>query len=474
MKLKAILSFLLAVLLAASAFALNGCSNVDTPDDSQTDGTSDRSDTLSDVVSDSGSDPASGSESTAETVDDSVPTVPPENEDLELVKENKTEYILVCDDSAKGLWSRARAFAFYVYEQFDVELTLYNEEEAPADKTKRIVIGDADKNAIFVKNKLNEVNDFAIDVCGDDLFLYATSEYLYEYMLEVAKKEFFTNPDAASELTIAKDEGLIYHSSDYAGQTYAEFVRRNNGGSIVYGDVLLSLFESHSFTAEDGTKIPYRLYIPSSYEQGKTPLMLMLHGAGERGNDNQKQLKNFVPDIFSLENSPYADAIIIAPQCPVDNQWVDTPWKDGNYSINTIAESNELKAVRELIAKIGAEYKPDEDRYYAVGLSMGGFGTWDLIMRTPDLFAAAMPICGGADVSQAAALKELPIRTFHGDKDATVPYAGTKAMSDALTSVGSECFSFTTLTGMGHSIWATVGQDRTNGEWLFARNKKTE
>ena len=466
MKLKTIFSLLLALLLASSSLTLTGC-NRDEPDDSDTDGTPAQSE------SDSGS--GSESESTSDTVDDSVPTVAPENVDLELVKESKTDYILVCDDSAKGLWSRARAFAFHVYEQFGVELTLYNEAEAPADKTKRVVIGDADRNAVFVKNKLNGANDFAIDVCGDDLFLYATSEYLYDYMFEVAKKEFFTNDDAATDLTVAKDGGLIYHSSEYADKNYAEFVRRNNGGSIAYGDVLLSLFQAKSFTAADGTTIPYRLYIPSNYEEGKTPLMLMLHGAGERGDDNQKQLKNFVPDIFSLENSPYANAIIIAPQCPASpQQWVDTPWANGNYSISTVSESNELKAVRELLTKIGAEYKPDENRYYAVGLSMGGFGTWDLIMRTPDLFAAAMPICGGADVTQAAALKNLPIRTFHGDRDGTVPYAGTKAMSDALTAAGSTCFSFTTLTGMGHSIWATVGQDKANGEWLFAQTKKTD
>ena len=403
----------------------------------------------------------------AETTDnaDVIPD-PPENVDLKIISQGQSDYVIVYDADIKEFEAAAHSLSNYINDQFGVSLTVYSDENAPSD-SKRIVIGDADINAVHVKNKLNEYNDFAVEVCGDDLVLYAANEYLYDYLFEIAREKFFTKAGDDSELLIAKDGGFIYHQSEYKKINYAQYIRNKNGSIDRNG--LLELFDAEEYTARDGTALPYRIYIPSNYDPKNqtTPLIVFLHGAGERGTDNQRQFKQFLPEAFSQSMSPYAEAIIIAPQCPSDQQWVDTPWADGNYSVDQIAESNELGAVVELISEVENKYKPDADRYYAIGLSMGGFATWDLIMRHTELFAAAMPICGGADPTKAEKLKELPIWTFHGTEDKTVPYAGTKAMCDAIKLTGSEVFEFTSMTNYDHGIWSNIGSNTRYGKWLL-------
>ena len=396
---------------------------------------------------------------------------PPENVDLNIIANGQSEYVIVYDSDVACFEDAGFSLSNYINDQFGVSLAVYSDQNVPTDCEKRIIIGDADTNAVFVKNKLNEFNDFAVDVCGDDLVLYAANEYLYDYLFEIAHVEFFTNTDGQTELVIPKDGGFIYHQSEYSQYNYAQYIK-NRDSKIKFFD-LIELFYTRTFTAEDGTVIPYRIYIPSNYDPKNqtTPLIVFFHGAGERGADNQSQLYNFMPDAFSLKDSPYAEAIIIAPQCPLGQQWVDTPWANGNYSIDQVKESNELGAVVELISEIEKEYRPDADRYYAIGLSMGGFATWDIIMRHPELFAAAMPICGGGDSTQAESIKNIPIWTVHGTSDSSVPYSGTAKMSEALALAGSTVFQFTSLSGYSHNVWSLVGNDRAYGEWLLGQSK---
>ncbi len=202
----------------------------------------------------------------------------------------------------------------------------------------------------------------------------------------------------------------------------------------------------------------YRLVLPEDYNSNNTyPLILFLHGAGERGSDNTKQLNNCVQNIAN--SAP--NAIIVAPQCTEGNQWVDTPWSNVSYSTDTVAESNELQMVMMLLEKLKKEYSVDKDRIYVSGISMGGFGTWDLITRHPNTFAAAIPVCGGADSSKAEVVKDIPIYTFHGESDWDVPVAGTRAMVEAIKTAGGNKITYTEYAGRGHNIWddafATTG-----------------
>ncbi len=235
---------------------------------------------------------------------------------------------------------------------------------------------------------------------------------------------------------------------------------------------ILAAFKQESFTSSTGKVIPYSIYVPSNYDKSKDyPVVTFLHGAGERGNDNLKQLNNMVWELFAYSTDEMSNAIVIAPQCPEGNQWVDTPWANGNYSTSTVSESDELKAVVELIEKINKDYSTDSKRQYAIGLSMGGFGVWDLIMRHTKMFTAAIPVCGGADPSMAAALKNFPVYTLHGDSDPTVPVVGTRAMVQALNDVGNTVFRYDEVAGGQHNVWTHTATQTDAVKWMFKKTK---
>lgn len=200
----------------------------------------------------------------------------------------------------------------------------------------------------------------------------------------------------------------------------------------------------------DDTVLPYRLILPESYDESKTyPMLVFLHGAGERGNDNELQFFHCVQ--YLHDNMP--ECIIVAPQCPANHQWVDTPWANGAYSIDAVPESNELIAVTELLRSLEEEFSVDSDRIYAAGISMGGFGTWDLMMRHNDYFAAGIPVCGGGDPSQGEALKDTPLYVFHGDADTAVPISGSTQTVDAIKEAGGTKVEYVIYEGAGHGIW---------------------
>ena len=236
-------------------------------------------------------------------------------------------------------------------------------------------------------------------------------------------------------------------------------------------DKIYTIIEPKTMTLSNGDVFNYRMYVPENYDATKAyPLLILLHGAGERGDDNALQMKNMVATLFADEDSPIQDAIFLCPQCPKDNQWVDTPWANGNYSTDDVPVSNEIQGVLEMLASVRESHNVDESRIYIMGISMGGFGTWDLILRNPDLFAAAIPICGGGDPDKASSVAHLPIRTFHGDADTVVPVDGTRAMVDALRAVGGN-IEYEELAGYGHNVWDYVAEKEGLMDWLFTQRK---
>ena len=216
------------------------------------------------------------------------------------------------------------------------------------------------------------------------------------------------------------------------------------------------------------SSMPYRLYIPEDYDSTKEyPTIVFLHGAGERGNNNTSQLANAIQNLFDTQEQ-MKNAIVIAPQCPSGKRWVETDWTKGNYDSDAIAEE-QLAIVMKILESVQMQYSTDNDRIYAIGLSMGGFGTWNLLMNHSDVFAAGIPICGGADTSKAEILKDIPIWTFHGTSDPTVPYSGTKEMVDAIQAVGGQKITFTTYEGANHIIWNTAAETEGLIDWLFSQ-----
>lgn len=222
--------------------------------------------------------------------------------------------------------------------------------------------------------------------------------------------------------------------------------------------------------------LPYRLYVPPEMSSAETyPLVLYLHSGGPRGNDNASQLEfgalQFVkPEIQSLQK-----CFVLVPQCPGGSQWLNTTFRRTpftNVRQDDIPESDAMKMVVKLITRLVNEFSVDVTRIYVTGPSMGGSGTWDIITRYPDLFAAAVPVNGVSDPSKADVISHLPVWAFHGEKDAVSDVNNTRNMIHALRKSGSTC-KYTEYLGQGHAIASRAYSDPRLCPWLFKQKKES-
>jgi predicted peptidase len=229
-------------------------------------------------------------------------------------------------------------------------------------------------------------------------------------------------------------------------------------------------FEFRTF--QDGDyKLPYRLLKPKPFDTAqKYPLVIFLHGAGERGEDNEKQLVHGMNDFASDEIMAKYPAFVMAPQCPEGQAW-------GGISRLAKAPTPEdqltpaLDATLKAVETLRKEFPIDDQRIYITGLSMGGYGTWDALAKRTELFAAAAPICGGGNKMNASKFKHIPIWAFHGADDRTVPADRSREMIEALKAAGATP-KYTEYAGVGHNSWAQTYSDPALYEWLFAQQKK--
>ena len=226
--------------------------------------------------------------------------------------------------------------------------------------------------------------------------------------------------------------------------------------------------QARTYANAAGKATPYRLFVPPHYDAAqKYPLILFLHGAGERGNDNRKQLANHPAPLNLLSEEEGAKpCFFLAPQCPEGEQWVDTPWGKGSYS-TTVPVSDNLQDVLAIIGQTEREFSIDTQRLYVTGMSMGGYGTWDLVTRNPQMFAAALPVCGAGDPTQAANLKGVALWAFHSADDGTVPVSGSRDMLRALWGAG-QTPSYTEYANGGHDAWTRAYNTKGLAAWLFS------
>ena len=236
-------------------------------------------------------------------------------------------------------------------------------------------------------------------------------------------------------------------------------------------------YEKHTFESSEGLQLPYRILFPENYESGQSyPLLVFLHGYGERGTDNEAQLAHGSSLFLNHENRAQFPAIVVFPQCPAgDMRWSwyergdgDEAWRVPLYEKPQTA----LQAVIELVGKIMVEEKVDADRLYAMGLSMGGFGTFELIARMPGRFAAAVPICGGGNTAAIGLYgHDTKLWIFHGGADNVVPVANSRKMYEAIKQWDSEV-KYTEYPGVNHESWTPTFAEPTLLPWLFAQQKK--
>lgn len=235
------------------------------------------------------------------------------------------------------------------------------------------------------------------------------------------------------------------------------------------GDDARVAFQTRVFEHQ-GNALPYRILFPEGFQRDKKyPLVIFLHGAGERGTDNSAQLVHGMNDFARPENRAKYPCFVIAPQCPQERRWVEVDWGAAKHTMPE-TPSIPLGVTIALLDTLQKELPVDADRVYVTGLSMGGYGTWDLAQRFPARFAAIAPICGGGDELQAPRLKLLPIWAFHGDQDTAVKPERSRNMIAAIKSAGGQP-KYTEYPGVAHNSWSQTYADPKFFEWLFAQKR---
>ncbi len=231
-------------------------------------------------------------------------------------------------------------------------------------------------------------------------------------------------------------------------------------------------FSYEQYISKSKDTLKYRMLWPDASADRKFPLVIFLHGSGERGTDNSAQLKwgalSFASDQMMLAHP----AIVIAPQCPPDQLWSNL--RDGKSVLELLLQPTPSKPTRILLEMIDSlKYKlpVDTNRIYITGLSMGGYGVYDIIERRPDLFAAAVPVCGGGDTSIAKSIAHIPMWIFHGAEDPVVPVVFSTNMVKALTNAGAHP-GYTQYPEVGHFSWLGAYSDLQLFEWMFRQRKK--
>jgi predicted peptidase len=237
-----------------------------------------------------------------------------------------------------------------------------------------------------------------------------------------------------------------------------------------------TVFEDKSiqFTGEEykDETFHYRLMKPPVVEKKKKyPLVIFLHGAGERGSDNKLQLLYFPAQMAQPEWREKFPCYLLAPQCRNDKKWVEVDWSNPNDPEMPESPGSQMQTVMKMIEKTLAEEQVDQSRVYLTGLSMGGFGSFDLAIRKRDWFAAVAPICGAADPKKVGSISDLPAWIIHGDLDRVVSVERSRSAVAAIKAAGGNP-TYQEFAGVEHNSW-TPGYSDKNGvvPWMFKQEK---
>lgn len=317
-----------------------------------------------------------------------------------------------------------------------------------------IATSDVEKEGKYVIIELDPADKSAGTMGWDnDAFLSSRNELKY----------FVTE-----KIAITTTDGTLFKASDKKIQNSKEVTP------------IVDDFKKVTYTDVSKDKLNYRFFEPKVDSSKKYPLVLFLHGAGERGNDNLLQLiANQGATVWATpEQQKQNPCYVLAPQSSsidkLDFYWNEEP------TYNTL-----INLVKETMAK----YPIDPNRIYVVGMSMGGVGTWNIIEKNPNLFAAAVPMCGvpnskvikeptnwplysSVDPSEVAILKNIPIWAFHGVDDPLIKVENSKEMYEAIKAAGGTLINYTELpTGTGHNSWVPALQNQDMINWLFEQRK---
>lgn len=234
---------------------------------------------------------------------------------------------------------------------------------------------------------------------------------------------------------------------------------------LVLGQKREDVLVGKVFKGPHGQSMPYRLFVPESYDKQKRyPLVLYLHGGGGRGDDNRKQIEGgngYLVDLLLARSTQAKNpSFVVVPQSPGEG-WV---------GFDSITPTSYLSLVLDLIKDLENSYSIDVNRRYVLGQSMGAFGTFAILTMQPNMFAAAIPLCGGGDESKASRIAHIAIWAFHGELDQAVSVERSRNMIAALTKAGGKP-KYTEYKGEGHMIWTKVVTEAGLLPWMFSQKR---
>lgn len=313
---------------------------------------------------------------------------------------------------------------------------------------------------------------FIVTATNDGLGLAPHSVDLYSAWL-TAKK------DAELHMYARGDHGFGMRTQNLPTDKWIERFDEwlNVHGLLKAPDPELKPYLRREFVSGENI-LPYRILYPDNYDKAKKyPLILLLHGGGERGADNDKQLVHGAKLFLKDENRRAYPAIILVPQCPEDSYWaavkIDRSTQPFKISFDYSAPPQwPLVAANELVKKIAAEEAVDKSRIYITGLSMGAMGTFEAVYRYPDLYAAALPICGGGDTKvYDKRVNKTAFWLFHGADDSVVDVKLSREMLAKLKSLKVKN-KYSEYPGVNHNSWDNAFADPAFLSWMFAHKRR--
>ena len=389
--------------------------------------------------------------------DTSASDVSPKEEQngIPIIKEDgKSDYTIIYDNTL-DIYPSCQDLKAAIYNAYYVSMFPKKAAETPIGDYE-ILIGQTNRpESSQLQSSIGE-DEYGIRLIGNKIVINS----LTERGIKAAVKEFI-NMYVSSEnknMSIPADLNIVK-------KIPAEEVK------VVAG------WTFKSFKASNNTTLPYQLYMPENYDPAKEyPVILFMHGLGSVGNKGEhisQTVAQFVKNV-TASNKYKNEVIILAPQHPSGQKWVEVNFTPGTYNFANTPISKWLAAAKELLDSCIEDYSIDENRIYGYGNSMGAFATIYMAMTYPDLYAAIVPVAGGCDPTKASLIKDVPIWLFHGDKDTTVNIIGSRTLYNNLISLGAKEAKLTVFQGVGHAAQGCfVAAANTNGllDWMFSHSK---
>lgn len=249
--------------------------------------------------------------------------------------------------------------------------------------------------------------------------------------------------------------------------------------SLLFFSLQTSMAQNNMYTKEAFVKgtdtLLYRLLLPENFDPAKKyPVLFFLHGAGERGKNNEAQLVHGSKLFLTERVRKDFPAIVVFPQCPANDFWANVQIRNTGDRFG-FQKGGEPGKAMDLLMTLVNNFRSlkytDKDRFYVGGLSMGGMGTLEILRRKPKVFAAAFSICGGDTIENVKKYKKVPLWFFHGEKDSVVPVEKSKVVVAELQKLKAPDVKLTLYPDVNHNSWDAAFAEPGLLPWLFSHRK---